>query len=126
MIGTKISIGLGIALVMVSSAFYMYFVSSQETIQVLQQNVAKLEVAVDTQEQTIKALKENFEKQAKLANELQGNLSKAEEDKNKITNLLRKHNLEKVLKDKPTEAERKMNNGTQRVFRQFEKDSATR
>lgn len=126
MIGTKISIGLGIALVMVSSAFYIYFVSSQETIQVLQQNVAKLEVAVDTQEQTIKALKENFEKQAKLTNELQGNLSKAEEDKNKITNLLRKHNLEKVLKDKPAEAERKMNNGTQRVFRQFEKDSATR
>ena len=124
MIGGKITIGLGIALVLVSSAFYMYFITSQETIQVLQQNVAKLEVAVSTQEQTIKVLQENFAKQAKLAGELQHNLSQAEEDKNKMTNLLRKHNLEKVLKDRPSEAEKKINNGTQRVFRQFEKDSA--
>lgn len=124
MIGGKITIGLGIALVLVSSAFYMYFITSQETIQVLQQNVAKLEVAVSTQEQTIKTLQENFAKQAKLAGELQHNLSQAEEDKNKMTNLLRKHNLEKVLKDRPGEAEKKINNGTQRVFRQFEKDSA--
>lgn len=123
MIGGKITIGLGIALVLVSSAFYMYFITSQETIQVLQQNVAKLEVAVSTQEQTIKTLQENFAKQAKLAGELQHNLSQAEEDKNKMTNLLRKHNLEKVLKDRPSEAEKKINNGTQRVFRQFEKDS---
>jgi len=126
MIGGKVTLGLGISLILVSSAFYMYFVTSQETIQLLQQNVAKLEIAVSTQEQTIKTLQENFAKQSKLAGELQHNLSKVEEDKNKMTNLLRRHNLEKVLRDRPSEVEKKMNAGTQRVFRQFENDSASK
>lgn len=126
MIGGKISLGLAIGLVLVSSAFYIYYIDSQDTIQTLQENVAKLQVAVDTQEQTIKTIQENFAKQAKLAGELQSNLSKVEEDKNKLTNLLRKHNLEKILKDRPSETERKINNGTQRVFRQIEKDTGSK
>lgn len=126
MIGGKISLGLAISLALVSSAFYIYYVDSQNTIETLQENVAKLQVAVDTQEHTIKTLQENFAKQAKLAGELQSNLSKVEEDKNKLTNLLRKHNLEKILKDRPSEAEKKINNGTQRVFRQIEKDTGSK
>ena len=73
MIGGKISLGLAIALVTVSSAFNIYYVDSQNTIQILQENVAKLEVAVEIQKKTIEAMKEDFARQAKLANELQSN-----------------------------------------------------
>lgn len=126
MIGGKISLGLAIALVTVSSAFYIYYVDSQNTIQILQENVAKLEVAVEIQKKTIEAMKEDFARQAKLANELQSNLSKVEEDKAKLSNLLKKHNLEKILKDRPSEAEKKINNGTKRTFRQIEQDTTNK
>jgi hypothetical protein len=126
MIGGKISLGLAIALVTVSSAFYIYYVDSQNTIQILQENVAKLEVAVEIQKKTIEAMKEDFARQAKLANELQSNLSKVEEDKAKLSNLLKKHNLEKILKDRPSEAEKKINNGTKRTFRQIEQDTTSK
>lgn len=126
MIGGKISLGLAIALVTVSSAFYIYYVDSQNTIQILQENVAKLEVAVEIQKKTIEVMKEDFARQAKLANELQSNLSKVEEDKAKLSNLLKKHNLEKILKDRPSEAEKKINNGTKRTFRQIEQDTTSK
>ena len=126
MIGGKISLGLAIALVTVSSAFYIYYVDSQNTIQILRENVAKLEVAVEMQKKTIEAMKEDFARQAKLANELQSNLSKVEEDKAKLSNLLKKHNLEKILKDRPSEAEKKINNGTKRTFRQIEQDTTSK
>ena len=42
MIGGKISLGLAISLALVSSAFYIYYVDSQDTIQTLQENVSKL------------------------------------------------------------------------------------
>ena len=126
MLGGKISLGLAIALVMVSSAFYIYYVDSQDTILTLQENVAKLEVAVDIQKKTIEAMKADFARQAKLANDLQTSLSKVEEDKNKLANLLRKHNLEKILRDRPTEAEKKINNGTKRTFRQIEQDTTSK
>lgn len=126
MLGGKISLGLGIALVMVSSAFYIYYVDSQDTILTLQENVAKLEVAVDIQKKTIETMKADFARQAKLANDLQTSLSKVEEDKNKLANLLRKHNLEKILRDRPTEAEKKINNGTKRTFRQIEQDTTSK
>jgi len=126
MIGGKISLGLAIALVTVSSAFYIYYVDSQNTIQILRENVAKLEVAVEIQKKTIEAMKEDFARQAKLANELQSNLSKVEEDKAKLSNLLKKHNLEKILKDRPSEAEKKINNGTKRTFRQIEQDTTSK
>ena len=126
MIGGKISLGLAIALITVSSAFYIYYVDSQNTIQILQENVAKLEVAVEIQKKTIEAMKEDFARQAKLANELQSNLSKVEEDKAKLSNLLKKHNLEKILKDRPSEAEKKINNGTKRTFRQIEQDTTSK
>jgi hypothetical protein len=126
MLGGKISLGLAIALVMVSSAFYIYYVDSQNTIQILQENVAKLDVAVETQKKTIETMKADFARQAKLANDLQTSLSKVEEDKNKLTNLLRKHNLEKILRDRPAEAEKKINNGTKRTFRQIEQDTTSK
>jgi hypothetical protein len=71
-------------------------------------------------------MKEDFARQAKLANELQSNLSKVEEDKAKLSNLLKKHNLEKILKDRPSEAEKKINNGTKRTFRQIEQDTTSK
>ena len=99
---------------------YYYYKDSQERIRILTENTAKLETAKKLQDDTIDAMIEDREKFEELNNELQTNLDKANVYKDVLINKLRKHNLAKLSLKKPGLVEKKINDGTRKLFRSLE------
>ncbi len=102
---------------------YYYYKDSQERIRVLTENTAKLETAKKLQDDTINAMIEDREKFEALNKELQTSLDKANVYKDVLINKLRKHDLAKLSLKKPRLVEKKINDGTKKLFRSFEKIS---
>ena len=99
---------------------YYYYKDTQSRIQTLTENNAKLETAKAIQDQTIETLIDDREKFDKLNKELQVKLEKANEYKNTLIEKLRKHDLAKLSMQKPGLVEKKINNGTKKLFRSLE------
>ena len=100
---------------------YYYYNDTQARIAILTENSAKLEQATNTQKQTIDTLVEDAEKYRELNKELNTKLEAANEYKNKLIGKLRKHNLAKLSMQKPGLVEKKINNGTKKLFESLEK-----
>ena len=99
---------------------YYYYKDTQSRIQTLTENNAKLETAKAIQDETIDTLIADREKFDKLNKELQVKLEKANEYKNTLIEKLRKHDLAKLSMQKPGLVEKKINNGTKKLFRSLE------
>ena len=102
---------------------YYYYKDSQERIRILTENTAKLETAKKLQDDTINAMIEDREKFEALNKELQTSLDKANSYKDVLINKLRKHNLAKLSLKKPRLVEKKINDGTKKLFRSLERIS---
>ena len=102
---------------------YYYYKDSQERIRILTENTVKLETAKKLQDDTINAMIEDREKFAALNKELQTNLDRANIYKDVLIGKLRKHNLAKLSLRKPGLVEKKINDGTRKLFRSLEKIS---
>jgi len=105
-----------------SSAYgaYYYYKDSQQRIQTLTENTAKLETAKLIQDDTINTLIEDRDRFAELTSELQTNLNKANVYKDVLISKLRKHDLAALSLKKPGLVEGKINNGTAKLFRSLE------
>ena len=101
-------------------AGYYYYKDTQSRIKTLTENNAKLETAKAIQDQTIETLIADREKFDKLNKELQVRLDKANDYKNTLIDKLRKHDLSKLSLKKPGLVEKKINNGTKKLFRSLE------
>ena len=99
---------------------WYYYKDTQERIQTLTENSAKLEIAASTQKQTINTLVADAKKYEKLNSELHIKLESANDYKNTLLGKLRKHNLTKLSAQKPTLMERKINNASKRLLESFE------
>ena len=99
---------------------YYYYKDTQARIQTLTDNSAKLEQAAQTQKQTIDTLIADAEKFAKLNSQLQKKLEAANDYKNTLISKLRKHDLARLSQQKPGLVEKKINNGTKKLFESFE------
>ena len=99
---------------------YYYYKDTQERIQVLTENGAKLKVAKKLQDQTINAMIEDREKFAALTKDLNAKLDKANSYRDVLINKLRKHNLAALSLKKPKLVEKKINNGTKKLLRSLE------
>lgn len=104
---------------------YYYYKDTQARIQILTENNSKLEVAAQTQNQTIDTLVQDAQKYASLNNELQSRLDSANDYKNELIGKLRKHDLARLSLQQPGLVEEKINNGTQRLFETFENITST-
>ena len=104
---------------------YYYYKDTQERIRILTENTAKLETAKKMQDDTITAMIEDREKFNELNKELGRKLSAANVYKDVLIGKLRKHNLAKLSLRKPGLVEKKINNGTKKLFRSLEKISGT-
>ena len=111
---------LGLVGGVVYGGFY-YYKDTQARIAVLTENSAKLEQATNTQKQTIDTLVEDAEKYRELNKDLNIKLEAANEYKNKLIGKLRKHDLAKLSLQKPGLVEKKINNGTKKLFESLEK-----
>ena len=101
-------------------AGYYYYKDTQSRIQTLTENNTKLETAKAIQDQTIDTLIADREKFDKLNKELQVKLDKANDYKNTLIDKLRKHDLAKLSMKKPGMTEKRINNGTKKLFRSLE------
>jgi hypothetical protein len=99
---------------------YYYYKDSQDRIRVLTENSAKLETAKQLQDDTINAMIEDRERFEKLTKGLQSKLNAANAYKDVLINKLRKHDLAKLSLKKPLLVEKKINNGTSKLFKSLE------
>ena len=99
---------------------YYYYQDAQQRLKTLQQNNAKLEVAVKSKEAALQSVQENAEKQLKLNKELSGKLQNAEKYQDELRAKLQKHDLTRLSQKKPGLIEKKINEGTEKLFTDFE------
>ena len=119
--------GLIIILVVLSGVGYgaiSYYNDTQERLATLRDNNAKLEVANKSKEEALKTIQSNVEKTNKLNKELQGKLQDAEVYQDELRRKLQKHDLTRLSEKKPGLVEKKINEGTQKLFNDFESITA--
>tara|TARA_R100000697_G_scaffold53636_1_gene66847 strand:+ start:150 stop:524 length:375 start_codon:yes stop_codon:yes gene_type:complete len=95
---------------------YFIYNDTMQRMAVLRDNNAKLEVAIKSKDSTIKALKENMEKQIKLTKDLNNKLTIAEENNKKISNLLAKTDIIKNSLADPMGQEKRINEQVNKMF----------
>jgi len=102
---------------------YYYYKDTQERIQALAANNAKLTVAKKLQDETINTMIEDRERFEALNKDLQSKLDKANKYKDVLIGKLRKHNLVVLSLKKPALVEKKINDGTKKLLRSLEEIS---
>ena len=105
---------------MVTTVGLLYYRDTQKRISTLQQNNAKLEVAVQSKEAALNEMTANFEKQTRLNKELSGKLEDAEKDQDDLRSKLQKHDLTRLSIGKPGMMEKRINDDTKKLFSDFE------
>ena len=95
---------------------YYYYKDTQQRIQTLSENNAKLEVAAQLQEETINTMIEDREKFEEINKELQKELQTAERYGDQLRATLQKHNLTHLANKKPGMIEKRMQNATNRLW----------
>lgn len=81
---------------------------------------AELTLVAETNTATIKQMTEDAENLNKQINTLTINLQKAESYKDDLQKKLQQHNLAKLSLEKPKVIEKRINDATAKVFRDFE------
>ena len=99
---------------------YYYYKDTQSRIQTLTENSARLEAVTKEQNNTINVLVKDQQKFEELNIELQSKLDKANEYKDVLICKLRKHDLAKLSMQKPGLIEKRINNGTNKLFKSLE------
>ena len=103
---------------------WYYYKDTQARIQVLTENSVKLETATKLQKSTIDTLVADAKKYAELNRKLDNELRKANDYKNNLIAKLRKHDLVRLSQQKPGLVEKKINDGTKKLFESFESTTA--
>lgn len=86
------------------------------------QNVA-LQSAAEINEQTIRSLEENSQRQIQQVTALTSVNQQLQSEKDEYLSIFRRHDLQRLALARPGLIEPRINNGTQEVFRQVEEDS---
>ena len=109
---------MGIILVMGIGSYFLY--NQYEAVKA--ENVA-LTFAVDEQKKTIEVIKENFERQGKALNNLTARNAEIEGEMTRYLDIFKRHNLNKLALAKPGLIEKRVNDGTAKIFITIENDS---
>ena len=109
---------IAIILVLGLGSYWLY--NENET---LKTNNLKLEAAVETQKQTMEAMRESYEKQGKALGQLQKKNAQIEAEKDKYLDIFRRHDLNKLAIAKPGLIEIRSNKATKEVFETIENDT---
>ena len=100
-----------------------YYDTTQNTIAQLRDNNAKLEVANETNQATIRQMDVDNEVLNALTDQLSLDLQKAEQYGDELRHTLNKHDLTHLANKKPGMIEKRVNDATQQVFESIENDS---
>ena len=95
---------------------YMYYIDTQERLGILRENNAKLVVANDAKDATIKQMLETQNKAAELNQALTVRLQKSEEYSDTLRSKFAKINILRMAIDEPYILEGKINNAVTRLL----------
>jgi len=93
-----------------------YYDTTQATIATLRENNAKLEVVAKSNQQTIDTLQATAQQMQLENQKLQTEMREAEKYREELIGKLQKHNLSALSLKKPGLIEKRINNGTKKVF----------
>lgn len=99
---------------------YLYFKHSQNVIESLVADKARLEGAVATQQETIEAQRSAAERQNQATFALQQQIADAERSRRDLEMILRRRNLETMARNNSADLEQRINRATATIFRDLE------
>ena len=120
------SIRIAMILVLISAAAggIFYVKKLQSDLETARANVAKMQVAVQTSENSLKLVQEETLKLAELNKNLSADLQKAEKYGDELRATLQKHNLTHLANKKPGLIEKRMQDATNKLWDDLESITA--
>jgi len=103
---------------------YSYVMMTRAEIATLKENSAKLEGAVKQSQETITQMQKQQVQIEDATKELRIGLEKAEVYQDEISQKLRDHNLTKLANAKPGLIQKRVNDATQKLFKEMEEITA--
>jgi uncharacterized protein HemX len=113
---SSIKIAIILTLLAAAGGGVLYVKKLQSDLQTARENVAKMEVAVQTSEASLKLAKEDMIRMAELNTQLSADLQKAEQYGDELRATLQKHNLTHLANKKPGLIEKRMQNATNKLW----------
>ena len=118
--GIKIAAVMGAIMLGMASAFYWYYQDSQARIQTLSENNAKLETAVEMNEQTIDSLEQSFQESRQELRRVNEEFAAIRRQNDVLAEKLERHDLGVLGNAKPGLVERIVDSATGDANRCFE------
>jgi RNase H-fold protein (predicted Holliday junction resolvase) len=107
---------LALLLVLAGLSYYLWNENG-----ILKENNAKLEIAIETQEEAIATLQSDFALQTTQLNEMTVKSQQAQRELNRYSEFIRNYELSAKIMGDPVEMQRKINNGTKHIMEDIEK-----
>ena len=89
----------------------------------LKENQVQMEIAVNTAEASLKAAEENAKKSEAAMSALTSRNQELNREKQTYLKIFKDHNLTRLARARPGMIEKRINNGTQKVFEALENDT---
>jgi hypothetical protein len=117
---TSIRIAIILTLIGLAGGGFLYVKKLQSDLETARANVAKMEVAVQTAEASVKTLQEENVRIGELNGQLQSDLQKAEQYGDELRATLQRHNLTHLATKKPGLIEKRMQGATNELWDDLE------
>jgi len=117
---TSLKIAFVLVALGIAGGGYMYVQKLQSDLETARANVAKMEVAVQTAEASVKTLQEENVRIGELNGQLQSDLQKAEQYGDELRATLQRHNLTHLATKKPGLIEKRMQGATNELWDDLE------
>ena len=106
---------LALLLVLAGLSYYLWNENG-----ILKENNARLEIAIETQEEAIATLQSDFALQTSQLNEMTIKSQQAQRELNRYSEFIRNYELSAKIMGDPVEMQRKINNGTKHIMEDIE------
>lgn len=120
MIGSKLTIGMGIALLVMSAAFALHYKISQNRIESLNKEIGIEQTARALAESKTTFLISHIERQTELLSNLAQQQAEIQRESKEMQKLLADHDLQKLALAKPGLIEKRANEATAEVLAELE------
>ena len=117
---SSIKIAFILVIISLAGGGFLYVKKLQNDLETARANVAKMEIAVQTSEQSLKLVQEETIRLSELNNELSADLQKAEKYGDELRATLQKHNLTHLANKKPGLIEKRMQGATDKLWDDLE------
>ena len=118
--GFKLAAGLFVVLAVMSAGFVWYYNDTQERMGILTENNARLEVAIQTSEQAIESLQNDYAQVQEENTRINSDYAEIRRQNARLSDKLADMDLGLLAQEKPESIERAVNRGTQNAGRCFE------